>query len=153
MDDKRPERSPQRRLRGRKESKGSTGDPSRESGSNAATSSNFTFQPRRTDRSPPLKGSPPRRVPRKVSKNIVISTTTSDPALEDEEDLLLPELVESDSPLLRLPHELLMRVLGFLTPRTLEQTGDCCSYLRAVSELVWMRHCKDLYPQVRYYLA
>lgn len=105
--------------------------------------------PRKGHRSPPIQHSPSPSARRPSKEAESRPRTDSDAGLDVDEDVLLIDAVDSDSPLLQLPQEVLIRILEMTEPLTLGLTSGACQYLRSLTQVAWMALAKDKYEKVR----
>lgn len=108
------------------------------------------INPRTSSRSPPVRGSPSPRTRHRAGEPERRFTIDSDPGADLHEDILLVETIESDSELLSLPQEVLIRVLEMVEPLPLALTGASCRYLRSIAQMAWMKLTKDKHSKVRH---
>jgi len=103
--------------------------------------------------SPPLRPSPSPPSSKKGRRDISPVASSSplgfDDAVDEMDDIELPPLPHQDSLLLSLPHELLLRVLERLEPKSLARASGVCVYLRMLCPTIWMNLSKAKYPSVR----
>lgn len=143
------ERTSPRRAR-RKKSPKDANPEIIDSGDSELTSPRISVKiPRKGHRSPPIQHSPSpsARRPSKETENR--PRTDSEAGLDVDEDVLLIDAVDSDSPLLQLPQEVLIRILEMAEPLTLGLTSGACQYLRSITQVAWMKLAKDKYEKVR----
>ena len=121
--------------------------------SSDSSSPNSERKRRRGDRSPLLRGSPSpttRRIRQRASPpSSPSSTSTTDDSLDQDLDFPLTERRDSDSLLICLPQEVLLRILGCMGPSELGRTGGTCRYLCSLSQTAWRILTQTRYPQVR----
>lgn len=149
MADPGPERSSPRRARRKKPGKDAPLEMADSGDSELVSPRNVVRSPRRGQRSPPMFPSPSPRTHRKSEEVENRPRTDSEAGLDLDDDVLLVDAVESDSPLLQLPQEVLIRILEMMEPTTLGLTSGVCQYLRSVSQLAWMQLTKVKYSKVR----
>jgi hypothetical protein len=98
-----------------------------------------------------LRGSPSpttRRIRQRASPpSSPSSTSTTDDSLDQDLDFPLTERRDSDSLLICLPQEVLLRILGCMGPSELGRTGGTCRYLCSLSQTAWRILTQTRYPQ------
>jgi hypothetical protein len=101
----------------------------------------------KTSRSPMLRPSPSPPT-RRASRNGSPVSSSPEDTLDHFEDFFLTDIIDSNSPLISLPHEVVLRVLALLTDKDLARVSGVCKSIGSMSRLIWMEKTKSKYPEV-----